>query len=112
MKVSYFFIATLLFLSCTSSQKSTYIKEAQKKVQIIKPLIELTDEQVVKMIDIEAEFLKQSRALRYSSSYQTQKETIANSRLNKIRELLQRDQYVKFDVIENKRIKPTPIRVQ
>lgn len=113
MKVSYFFIAALFLLfSCASSQKASYLKETQKKILALKPLIDLTDEQVEKMIIIEADFLKGSKALKYSPSYNMQKDALCQARLNQIKELLRRDQYIKFDMIENKRIKPTPVRVQ
>ncbi len=112
MKVSYFLIALSLLWSCASSQKNQYWKEAQKKVLKLKPLIELTDDQASKMTEIESTFLKNSKSLEYSPSYHAQLAKISKIRNNKIRGLLQRDQYIKLDIIENNRIKPTPIRVQ
>lgn len=113
MKTYYFLVpAIFLFFACASSQNTVILNEAQKKVSKLKPLIELTDEQAAKMVDIEAEFLKASKALKYSTSYNTQLKTISEKRVGKVKEVLSHQQFLKFDLIDNNRLIVPPIRVE
>lgn len=101
----------ILYASCASSQSSVITKEAEEKVEKMKPLINLTNEQAEKMLVIEKDFIKSSKALKHSSIYNSQSAALKEKRIEKIKEILNRDQFIKLDIIENNRIKNVPIRV-
>lgn len=110
MKAVYFFIiATLLFISCTSSQ-NLVSREAAQKVNAIKNSIPLTNKQAKKLTAIETEFLSKKRELESHDLSSLSIKELQEKRINKIKALLSRDQYIKFDMIENKRLKPSPVR--
>ena len=103
-------LCVILYTSCATSQNATIIAEAEKKVSNIKPMIGLSDTQAEKMIAIETEYLKETKKLTYSSAYNNKLKELKEKRSNQIKEVLSRDQYIKFDMIDNNRIKKVPIR--
>ncbi len=111
MNTFYFFIiSTFIWVSCASSQTMIAQQQATEKVKKMARLIELTEEQEKKMLEIEAIFLEGSRKLKYSPSYHAELKTLSDTRVNKIKEILTRSQFLKFDLIENNKIKLGPVR--
>lgn len=111
MKALYLSIfAIYMCISCASSQNAIAMREAQKDIDSIKSLIKLTDAQTEKIVAIQTAFLIDSQKLNYSPSYNTQLEALKEKRIAQIKEVLSREQFVKFDLIESGRIKRVPIR--
>lgn len=109
-KLFFMALCVILYTSCASSQNSAITQEAQKKVDNMKTIINLTEEQAKKMVGIETSFLKDSKKLSYSSTYTSKLKALQEKRISEIKQVLTREQYVKFDLIENNRIKKVPIR--
>jgi len=84
--------------------------EAQEKVNKMKPLVKLTDKQVEKMLLIEKEFLTESKKLTYSPTYNAKLTSLNDKRIEKIKGILSRDQFITFGIMENKKIKDVPLR--
>ncbi|TXI35343.1 MAG: hypothetical protein E6Q58_00365 [Niabella sp.] len=104
------FIPILLFFSC-ASQNAIALKESQKKVNELKTLLALSDQQVEKLTSIETNYLKDFQKLEYSLQYNSKLKALKDKRIASIKELLARDQFIKFDLLENNRIKQVPIQV-
>lgn len=109
-KLLFISISIILYTSCASSQNAVITKEAQQKVDKMKPILAMTDTQVEKMVAIEADYIKASKNLTYNSTYNSKLNTLKENRITRIKEILSRDQYIKFDIIENDRIKRVPVR--
>ena len=109
-KILFFSLCIFLYASCATSQNAKVKAEAQKKVDNLKSLIELTETQSQKMVEAEAAFLRDSGKLTYSPKYNTALAELQKKRIGQMKEILTREQFVKFDLIDNNRIKKVPIR--
>lgn len=105
-------LCVILYTSCASSQNAAIRREAQQKVDKVKTLISLNGEQEKKMVDIEKDFISNSKKLTYSSNYNAKLTALKDKRVSKIKEILSREQFITFGIIENDNIKKVPVRFQ
>jgi hypothetical protein len=109
-KLFFIFICLVWFTSCAPSQNTAIATEAQQKVDAIKSILELTDAQAKKMTMIETDFLNASKKITDSSFDDSKINALRKKRITKIKKILSQDQFIKFDIIENNRIKNLPVR--
>ncbi len=104
-------LISFLCISCVAQNHSTR-KEAREKINGLKKPLELTNSQAKKLINIETSYLKDSnRIAKYSNGQNYQLQNLKNKRVAEIKRLLSHEQFLKFDLIDNDRIKKTPIRI-
>ncbi|MGJ7030343.1 hypothetical protein [Niabella hirudinis] len=99
-------VLAVLHFSCAHGQKAV-LPEARQKVAVLKPLLGLSYEQVKKMEDAESSYLKLCKTAAGDEAKRQRANALRSSSLQRI---LSREQFVKFQAIENKRIKPVPLR--
>ena len=109
-KLLFISLCIIFYTSCASSQSALINREAQQKVDKVKTLINLTDEQVKKMVGIEKEYIARKKKLTYSATYNSRLKALQDQRISAMKQILTRDQFIKLDLIENNRIKNVPIR--
>lgn len=109
-KVLYFLSICLVVSSCATSQ-SAMSKQAQKKVNDLKPVLNLTESQAKAMQQVETEYLLQESKIRNSVNYNKLLKSYKEKRDVEVKKILDYDQYLKYDAIEGKRIKNVPLRV-
>ncbi|MGE9312357.1 hypothetical protein ACLOAU_11950 [Niabella sp. CJ426] len=111
MKVSYFFIAaTLLCLSCTSSRNNTS-PDAKRKIEELRALIHLSPDQAQKLTSIEASYIDKSKQLRQQGNDKESDLTrLKQKRTSFYKKILSREQFIKFQAIDNELIKQAPVR--
>lgn len=107
-KLILFAACVVLYTSCATSQNTAIESEAEKKIATWKPLLELTDQQAKKLAAVETAYLKATKKLTYSPSYQSQLKTLQETRTRQQKEILSREQYLKLDLLESGRLKKLP----
>lgn len=104
-------LISLLCISCVAQNHSTR-KEAREKINGLKKPLELTNSQTETLINIETSYLKDSNSIaKYSKEQNHQLQDLKNKRVAEIKRILSHDQFLKFDLIDNNRIKKTPVRI-
>jgi predicted RND superfamily exporter protein len=110
MKVSYFFIAALVFFSCTSSQ-NTSSPDAKRKIEELRTLIHLSPDQAQKLASIEAGYLNKSSQLsQQRNNKESQLTRLKQKRTSSYKKILSHEQFIKFQAIDNDLIKQAPVR--
>ncbi|MGC4232050.1 MAG: hypothetical protein QM594_03480 [Niabella sp.] len=110
MKSIYFLlIAGVLFVSCASSQTNT---EAKTKINEWRSLLKLSPEQVTKLETVESDYLAKMQKLKTADKkYNDQLSRLKQKRDISLQRILSREQYIKFQALEDNRIKRVPIRL-
>lgn len=103
-------LCIIFYTSCASSQSAVINREAQQKVDKVKTLISLTDDQEKKMVGIEQEFIAGTKKLNYSPAYNSRLGVLKDKRDAQLKNILTRDQYIKLGIVENDKIKNVPVR--
>lgn len=111
-------VLALLLLSMTglSAQQSSIIENilvtsVEEKVASMQELIGFNDEQAQELREMELNFLQEVNKAEHCFLCNTKKrvEKLKRERDEKLQTILERDQYIKYDAIENDRIKKHPI---
>lgn len=111
-------VALLILFACKSNagvlSKDELKEKAREKVLEMQEIIGFNDYQAAKLIDLEYRFLYDVQKVGRCILCNKEKET---ERLKKQREVdlqkyLPRDEYIKYNAIENDRIKNIPVRVE
>lgn len=112
MKAIYFLlIAGILFISCASSQNNT-VPEAKSKINEWRSLLKLSTEQVTKLETVESDYLAKTQKLNTADKkYNEQLSRLKQKRDISLQKILSREQYIKFQALEDNRIKRVPIRL-
>ncbi len=102
-------------ISCSTSNKVAYksyetlLKEAVKKVAYMQKIIGFSAEKAEKLKKVEFDYLKQVQSFKKEKvSEDVLKEKLQELNHQKdaqLQKILERDQYLKYDAIENNRIK-------
>lgn len=109
-KILYFLLTYLALTSCASTQ-NTVNSEAKKRVDRLKPILELTDIQAKKIYEIEKNYLWQETKIRNSVNYNKLLQELKMARYTAIEKILDRIQLLKFDAFEKEKIKDVRLRV-
>ena len=111
-------IASLLLLTIMglSAQQSSIIEDVlvnsvEEKVASMQELIGFDDEQAQQLRETELNFLLEVNKAEHCFLCKKQKriEKLKRERDTELQTILERDQYIKYDAIENKRIKKHPL---
>ncbi len=98
------------------AQQSTLIEEVlansvEEKVSSMQQLIGFSDEQALQLKETELLFLFEVNKIEHCFLCNKQKRIgkAKQKRDTELQKILERDQYIKYDAIENKRIKKSPL---
>lgn len=109
-KAMLFLISVIFIMSCVTSQP-IISDAARKKVDNIKSLISLTEDQTNKLLVVESAYLDKMKNLEATSNKTSEQNKAYEIRIKRIKKILTKEQYRKFDAIESNRIKKVPIHV-
>ena len=112
MKAIYFLlIAGVLFVSCASSQTYT-VPEARTKINEWRSLLKLSPDQVTKLETAESDYLAKMQKLKTADKkYNEQLCKLKQKRDISLQRILSREQYIKFQILEDNRIKRALIQL-
>lgn len=102
-----------LYAQRTPYNREFSMNEAIEKVNKMQSIIKFNDEKAKKLIEIEYRYLLQLEKIKKCKSSNTvmEAEKLKHKKDKAIMKLLPRDEYLKYNAIENKLIKKQPIRV-
>lgn len=91
------------------SQKANN-NDIKAKVEHLKSLLDLTDDQAKKLEQAETDYQNQLKKLSKNTNEKTLTQ-LKEKRSKKIQAILTREQFIKLDAVENGRIKQVPIQL-
>ena len=109
------FTALFAFILNASAQQSiikdVFEKFVENKVTSMQEVIDITDEQAKELMDVELNFLLDVNSAENCWWCKSKKkiEKLKVRKEEQIKETLTLDQYIKYDALENKKIKKHPI---
>ncbi len=117
-KLGLIITAFVAFVTIASAQKTGIIAEVFRqsvddKITYMQELIKLDDEQVIKLNELELNFLfniqKAENCFLCNKKRRIQK--LKENRDAELQKILTREQYIKYDAVENDRIKNIPVHL-
>ncbi|WP_460685656.1 hypothetical protein [Niabella aquatica] len=111
MKMIYLLMITgFLFVSCASSQNNT--SRANTPINEWRSLLKLSAEQVKKLETVERDYQARAQKLKAADkNYDEQLFKLKQKRTVCLQRILSREQYIKFQALENHLIKKVPVRL-
>lgn len=109
------FTAIFAFILNASAQqsvvKNAFEKFVENKISSMQKVIDITDEQALKLKNVELNFLIDVNSAENCFWCNTKKriEKLEENKVEKLKNILSLDQYIKYDALENKKIKKHPI---
>lgn len=107
-----------LGVACSSTKvpnKDELTKTVNKKIDSMQNLIGFSNQQATKLKKIELEYLKQVKNIKKNTKIDAESINkkilkLKDEHMDKIKNILSREQYLKYDAIENDRIKNGELR--
>lgn len=111
-------ILFILGVACSSTKvpnKDELTKTVNKKIDSMQNLIGFSNQQATKLKKIELEYLKQVKNIKKNTKIDAESINkkilkLKDEHMDKIKNILSREQYLKYDAIENDRIKNGELR--